>query len=211
MDKNQVDLVMVTYNSRLVLPAFFESLRKHTKSPFHLLVIDNNSTDGTRVYLQSLLKDPFFRKRMTLVLNQTNVGLAKAWNQAVKITSGRLLLFLNPDLVFTKDWLKKFTKSAARHKKTMVVGGKILNPDGTIYHAGAIGKIRGRGEPNQPGLFDREAKVRWVQGSCFLVKRDIFRKIGGFDENFFVYGEEIDFYWRVRKAGYDVLYAPVPI
>lgn len=211
MDKNQVDLVMVTYNSRLVLPAFFKSLRKQTKTPFQLLVIDNNSTDGTKAYLQSLVNKPFFRDKMRLVFNQTNTGLAKAWNQAVKLTSGRFLLFLNPDLVLTKDWLGKLTNSATRRQKAMVVGAKILNPDGTIYHAGATGKIRGRGKKNRPGLFDQEAKVRWVQGSCFLVKREIFRKIGGFDEQFFVYGEEVDFCRRVRQAGYDVLYTPVPI
>ena len=211
MDKNQVDLVMVTYNSRFVLPTFFKSLRKHTKSPFQLLVIDNNSTDGTRAYLQSLLKEPFFRDKMRLVFNKTNLGLAKAWNQAVKLTSGQFILFLNPDLVLTKGCLSKLVKSAARHEKAMVVGAKILNPDGTIYHAGATGKIRGRGKQDRPGLYDREAKVHWVQGSCFLVKREVFQKVGGFDERFFVYGEEVDFCRRVRQAGYDVLYAPVPI
>ena len=211
MDKYQVDLVMVTYNSRGVLPALFNSLRARTKSPFQLLVIDNNSMDGTKAYLQSLLKDPFFREKMRLVLNQANVGLAKAWNQAVRLTSGRFILFLNPDLVLTEDWLGKLVKYAEQHPKAMVVGAKILNPDGTIYHAGAIGKVRGRGEPDRPGLFDREAKVHWIQGSCFLVKREIFRKIGGFDERFFVYGEEVDFCHRVRQAGYEILYTPVPI
>lgn len=211
MVQTQVDLVLVTYESRPVLPAFFHSLRQFTKPPFRLLVIDNNSKDQTKAYLQAMRKDPFFGPQMRLVFNRTNLGVAKAWNQAVKITSGRYLVFLNPDLVFTKDWLQKLVQSAARHKKAMVVGVKILNPDGTIYHAGANGKIRGKGQMDRPGLFDREKKVRWVQGSCFLVKREIFGKIGGFDERFFMYGEEVDFCWRVRKAGYEVLYTPVSI
>lgn len=211
MVKTQVDLVMVTYESRLSLPTFFQSLRKYTKQPFHLLVIDNNSQDQSKTYLQAMQRDKFFGERMRLVFNRKNLGVAKAWNQAVRITSGRFIVFLNPDLKFTKDWLYKLTQSATRHKKAMVVGAKILNPDETIYHAGANGKIRGRGQKNRPDLFDQEKKVRWVQGSCFLVKREIFRKIGGFDERFFMYGEEVDFCWRVRKAGYEVLYSPVPI
>ena len=208
---NHIDLIMVTYESQLSLPTFFQSLRKYTKLPFRLLVIDNNSTDQSKVFLQAKLQDKYFRDKMQLVFNKKNLGVAKAWNQAVRMTSGRYIVFLNPDLKFTKDWLLKLTQSAARHKKAMVIGAKILNPDGTIYHAGAGGKIRGKGEKNRPGLFDQEKKVRWVQGSCFLVKREIFTEIGGFDEQFFMYGEEVDFCWRVRKAGYEVLYVPVPI
>jgi GT2 family glycosyltransferase len=209
--KDHVDLVMVSYNSRLVLPVFFQSLRKFTKSPFHLWVIDNNSTDKSQAFLKTISRDKFFRPKMTLVLNKSNTGVAKAWNQAVRLTSSPLMVFLNPDLVFTKHWLRRLTTSAARHKKAMVVGAKILNPDGTIYHAGAISRIRGKGEPNRPGFYDEEKIVHWIQGSCFLVKRTIFQQIGGFDEQFFVYGEEIDFCHRVRKAGFNVLYSPVPI
>ncbi|NLM36963.1 MAG: glycosyltransferase family 2 protein [Firmicutes bacterium] len=211
MAETQVDLVLVTYESRHFLPVFFQSLWGFTKTPFRLLVIDNNSKDQTKDYLQAMRKDPFFGAQMRLVFNPANLGVAKAWNQAVRMTSGRYLVFLNPDLMFTKDWLSKLMKYAARHKKAMVVGAKILNPDGTIYHAGATGKIQGKGEMDRPGLYDREKKVRWIQGSCFLVKREIFSIIGGFDEQFFMYGEEVDFCWRVRKAGYEVLYAPVPI
>ena len=209
--EHHVDLVLVTYTSRLCLPTFFQSLRQTTKPPFRLLVIDNNSQDQTKAYLQSKLQDPFFRHHLRRVFNKKNLGVAKAWNQAVKLTTGRFIVFLNPDLIFTRDWLHKLTQSAMRHKQAMVVGAKILNPDGTIYHAGANGKIRGKGEKNRPGLCDREKKVRWVQGSCFLVKRAIFHEIGGFDERFFMYGEEVDFCWRVRQAGYEVLYAPVPV
>jgi hypothetical protein len=211
LTKDYVDLVMVSYNSRLVLPAFFQSLRKFTNSPFHIWVIDNNSADGSQAFLKTISQDKFFRPKMTLVLNKTNTGVAKAWNQAVRLTSGRLIVFLNPDLIFTKNWLIQLVTSATRHRKAMVVGAKILNPDGTIYHAGAISKIRGKGKPNRPGLLDEEKVVHWIQGSCFLVKRAIFQKIGGFDEQFFVYGEEIDFCHRVRKAGFNVLYSPVPI
>jgi GT2 family glycosyltransferase len=211
MVKTHVDLVMVTYESALSLPTFFQSLRQSTKLPFRLLVIDNNSQDQSKAYLQSKAQDHFFRHKMQLVFNKKNLGVAKAWNQAVRMTSSRYIVFLNPDLKFTRDWLPKLIQSAARHKKAMVVGAKILNPDGSIYHAGADGKIRGKGQKDRPGLLDQEKKVRWVQGSCFLVKREIFTKIGGFDEQFFMYGEEVDFCWRVRKAGYEVLYAPVPI
>ena len=92
--EHHVDLVLVTYTSRLCLPTFFQSLRQTTKPPFRLLVIDNNSQDQTKAYLQSKLQDPFFRHHLRLVFNKKN------WvaNQAVKLTTGRFIVF-KPDLI----------------------------------------------------------------------------------------------------------------
>jgi GT2 family glycosyltransferase len=209
--KNHVDLVMVSFNSRPFLPGFFKSLQKNTKYPFQLFVIDNNSIDGSKAYLQTMLKKKFFNKKMKLTINRKNIGLAKAWNKAITFGQSEYIVFLNPDIIFTKNWLTKLIKSADKYRKAMVVGVKVLNPDGAIYHAGAISRPRGRGLQNRPGLYDREKKLRLIQGSCFLVKRAVFAKIGKFDEQFFVYGEEADFCRRVRKAGFHVLYSPVPI
>mgnify|MGYP000885551504 FL=1 len=202
---------MVSFNSRRFLPGFFKSLQKNTKHPFHLFVIDNNSTDRSKEYLKSIQKNKLFKNKMKLILNRKNIGLAKAWNQGIKLGNSKYVVFLNPDTKFTKNWLTKMVKSADKHRKAGIVGVKILNPDHTIYHAGAISRPRGKGLQNKPNLFNKEKKVRLIQGSCFLVKRWIFTKVGKFDENFFVYGEEADFCRRVRKAGFHVLYSPVPI
>lgn len=211
MSAHTVDLIMVSYNSRRDLPTFFRSLLLNTEHPYRLYVIDNNSIDGSVAYLQTILKLKFFKENMKLTLNSTNIGLAKAWNQAVAQGKNKYIVFLNPDLVFTKNWLTKLVDSAKRHRKVMIVGVKVLNPDDTIYHAGSISKPRGKGLPNAKGLFAQEEKVRSIQGSCFLVKRKAFKKVGSFDEQFFVYGEEVDFCRQVRRAGYKVLYSPVPI
>jgi hypothetical protein len=209
--KKHVDLIMVSFNSQRFLPGFFKSLQKNTKYPFRLFVIDNNSTDRSKEYLKSMLKNNFFKKKLKLVFNRKNLGLATAWNQGIKLGRSKYVVFLNPDIKFTKNWLTKMVKSADKHRKAGIVGVKILNPDHTIYHAGAISRPRGRGLQNKPNLFNKEKKVRLIQGSCFLVKRRTFTKVGRFDENFFVYGEEADFCRRVRKAGFHVLYTPVPI
>ena len=206
MVKTHVDLVMVTYESALSLPTFFQSLRQSTKLPFRLLVIDNNSQDQSKAYLQSKAQDHFFRHKMQLVFNKKNLGVAKAWNQAVRMTSSRYIVLFNPDIKFTRDWIPKLIQSAARHKKAMVVGAKILNPDGSIYHAGADGKIRGKGQKDRPGLLDQEKKVRWVRAAVFWSNAK-FSQNRGFDEQFFMYGEEVDFVSGCNR--YEVLYAPV--
>ncbi|NLC53191.1 MAG: glycosyltransferase family 2 protein [Firmicutes bacterium] len=74
---NHIDLIMVTYESQLSLPTFFQSLRKYTKLPFRLLVIDNNSTDQSKVFLQAKLQDKYFRDKMQLVFKKKNLGVRK--------------------------------------------------------------------------------------------------------------------------------------
>jgi GT2 family glycosyltransferase len=182
-------------------------IKSKTQYPYHLIVIDNNSTDLSRAYLSNIKLKDSIRSKMTLISNQYNLGVSKAWNQGIALCNGDYVVFLNPDIKLTSNWLEKMVACAKRHPKAAVVGAKILNYDGTIRHA----QGNYRNEKDGPGKFSKEAKVQVVQGSCFLVKRSIFQIIGTFDERFFVYAEEGDFCLRVRRAGYDVMYAPVPI
>lgn len=211
MDKH-ADLIMVSYNSRPFLPKFFDGVKNKTAYPLHLIVIDNNSSDGSRAYLKKMKQSDSIGKRMKLILNPKNLGVAKAWNMGINVCKGEYILFLNPDLKLTSGWLEKLISCAERHPKAGVVGAKILNFDGTIYHAGFVnGVVRGKGKKNAPDRYGTEVAVHGIQGCCFLVKRSIIPKVGKFDERFFIYAEEDDYCLRVRKAGYKVMYAPVPI
>lgn len=211
MDKH-ADLIMVSYNNRRFLPEFFHFIKSKTAYPFHLIAIDNNSTDGSRAYLIKMKQANAIGKQMKLVLNPKNLGVAKAWNQGIDLCRGKYLVFLNPDLKLTPGWLEKMIRCAERHPKTGIVGAKILNYDGTIYHAGFInGVVRGRGKKDAPGRYGTEVAVHGIQGCCFLVKRELIPVVGKFDERFFIYAEEDDYCLRARKAGFKVMYAPVPI
>lgn len=211
MMENHADLIMITYNSERFLPSIFHFIKDKTNYPYHLIVIDNNSTDQSRAYLSRLKQKDSIKDRMTLILNPQNIGVSKAWNKAMDLCNGKYVVFLNPDLKLTRGWLEKMVSCAERHPKAAVVGAKILNYDGTINHAGFLKGVRGRGEKDGPGKYDTETEVHGIQGSCFLVKRSVFPVVGKFDERFFVYGEEDDFCLRARKAGFTVMYCPVPI
>ena len=157
MDKH-ADLIMVSYNNRRFLPEFFHFVKSKTAYPFHLIVIDNNSTDGSRAYLKRMKQANSIGKRMKLVLNPINAGVAKAWNQGSTSAMVNTCVFLNPDLKLTPGWLEKMIRCAERHPRAGVVGAKILNYDGTIYHAGFVnGVVRGRGKKTRPAATARKS------------------------------------------------------
>lgn len=206
-----IDIIVISYNSFRFLPEFFHFIKNKTHLPFHLIVFDNNSADESRTYLKQLTQVDSIRDRIRLVLNSKNIGVAKAWNQGIKMCDGEFIVFLNPDIKLTDLWLEKMVHYAQNYPNAGVLGAKILNYDGTIFHAGLLNGVRGNGKKDRPDLFDSVDEVHGIQGSCFMVRRSVLPTTGLFDEQFFVYGEEDDFCKRVRKAGYSVLYTPIPI
>jgi GT2 family glycosyltransferase len=208
----RADLVAVSFNSSKHLPHFLHFIKSKTSYPYHLIMIDNHSSDISPKYLREVNKRDSIGKKMTLILNSSNIGLAKAWNVGLKHCKGEYVVFLNPDVKLTDCWLDKLILCAKRYPNAGVVGAKILTKDNIIANAGWTGhKERGRGLPNKPGIYNKEGPVDAVLGCCFLIKRSILPKVGNFDERFFLYWEELDFCRRVRKAGFSVMYCPVPI
>lgn len=208
---NHADIVMISYNSLRFLPAFFHFIKSKTRYPYQLFVFDNMSTDGSRAYLERIKKVDSISPRMKLILNPQNFGVSKVWNRGISLGNAPYIVFLNPDIKLTPNWLERMVACAERHPEAGIVGVKILNYNGTIAHAGRIGRVRGSGEKNTTGKYSQEIKVHGIQGSCFLIKRSIIPVIGKFDERFFVYGEEDDYCLRARKAGFSVMYCPVPV
>lgn len=207
-----VDLILVTYNSRRFLPDFMASLKNSTNIPFHLIVIDNASTDQTRSYLNRIkFKDSKYHS-MRIRLNPKNEGVAKAWNQGLSACTGDYIVLLNPDIKFGEFWLEQMVHCAENYPDSGVIGAKILNYDRTIDHAGFIdGVVLGRGEYDEPAKYHQIREVDGIHGCCFMVKRQILQTTGTFDERFFIYAEEDDFCIRVKKAGFKVLYCPATI
>jgi GT2 family glycosyltransferase len=203
---------MVTYNSRRFLPDFFTSLSQNTSYPFRLIVIDNYSTDHSRDYLSRISRTHPLKRHLKLVFNSRNLGLAKAWNQGIKLGDSAYLVFLNPDIILTSGWLNRLVDCAKRKPQAAVVGAKIVNYNGIIAHAGFLNKlVLGRGQPVDNSLWNLEMEVDGIHGCCFLVKRAFLSEYGAFDERFFLYAEEDDLCTRVKNAGYQVVVCPVPI
>jgi N-acetylglucosaminyl-diphospho-decaprenol L-rhamnosyltransferase len=183
-----------------------------------VVVIDNASTDGSA--------DAADADDVRLIRNPTNRYLSPAWNQGAAETDAPFLLFLNPDTEWFHGTLADLLAVARVHPRAGVVGPMLRNPDGTVYPSGrrfpslmnAVGHAfvspitrdnRFTRRYEMDG-WDRtsEREVDWVSGACMLFPRSAFDDVGGFDEGFPLYAEELDIATRLRDAGWSVVFTP---
>jgi N-acetylglucosaminyl-diphospho-decaprenol L-rhamnosyltransferase len=212
-------VVIVNYNTGPWLERCLRSLEAARGDLVtDVVVIDNDSHDGSADVAQSL--------GARLIRNPTNRYLSPAWNQGAAATDAPHLLFLNPDTEWWNGTLRQLVEIAARHPRAGIVGPLIRNPDGTVYPSGrrfpklvdAVGHAFvspfTRDNPftrrYEMEGWDRttEREVDWVSGACMLVPRPVFAAVGGFDEGFPLYGEELDIATRLRDAGWSVVFTP---
>jgi GT2 family glycosyltransferase len=206
-----LSVIIVNHNSRSFLIKTLSSLSEGLNSLNHeIIVVDNASRDGS---LEALEQDFPSVKRIAL---SENVGFARANNKGVDQASGKYLVLLNNDTYVPAGAIQKLVESKKKHPELGIIAPLILNPDGTIqlswgkdlhlfsevflkYFANRwyAWQFRRRGEKiNQ--------NVDWVSGACFLIEKELFERIGGFDENFFLYAEDADLCLRIRQLGYKI-------
>lgn len=205
---DSVDIIIVNYNTRNYLEKCIHSIEEHTDYPYKLILIDNDSTDGSKWYLNHLRE-----KGYAVYLNNHNLGCAKAWNQGIRKGHGKYILFLNPDTLVTPGWLSAMVRCAESDERIAVVGNKQVNGNGVILHAGVVEEngcavYRGVGEKDHPDRYNQMVDCIDVCGACYLIKRENLPKIGYFDERFFLYAEETDYSFRARALGFRVVYWP---
>jgi N-acetylglucosaminyl-diphospho-decaprenol L-rhamnosyltransferase len=183
-----------------------------------LVVIDNDSDDESA--------DAAEAAGVRLIRNPTNRYLSPAWNQGAAETDAPLLLFLNPDTEWFHGTLADLVAVARAHPQAGIVGPMLRNPDGTVYPSGrrfpslinAVGHAfvspitrdnRFTRRYEMDG-WDRttEREVDWVSGACMLFSRGAFDAVGGFDEGFPLYAEELDIATRLREEGWTVVFTP---
>jgi len=183
-----------------------------------VLVIDNDSDDASA--------DAAEVAGVRLIRNPTNRYLSPAWNQGAAETEAPFLLFLNPDTEWFHGTLADLIAVARAHPRAGIVGPMLRNTDGTVYPSGrrfpsltnAVGhafvspitrdnRFTRRYEIDG---WDRttEREVDWVSGACMLFARDAFDAVGGFDEGFPLYAEELDIATRLREEGWTVVFTP---
>ena len=205
-----VDIIFVCYNNRKDIKRCFTTLERYTESYNNVILIDNNSnvkTIKTIVRYKSILKKGNF----IFQRNSKNLGYAYALNQGIKISISRYLIFANLDIAFTEGWLQPLIHELKKDEVAFV-GGKILDRHKRLNSCGIGGTEknryhRGWGEKDR-GQYDKIEEVISVSGALFGSKREIFDKIGFFDENFFLYFEETEMHIRARRAGYKIIYTP---
>lgn len=198
---NKVDIIIVTCNAKNLLKRCIASIHKHTASPHLITVVDNGSNDGTLSFFRT-------QKDINIIRNNKNLGFSKAMNIGIKKTRNDLILCLDDDVEVTYNWLEGLLKYI-RNRNTGIVGCKIVYPDGRIHAAEYRIKPRmvvGWGE-RDIGQKEYVREVDGLIGPCWLMKREVVKRIGFFDERFYpCQHEDLDFCIRARLAGFKIIY-----
>lgn len=217
-----LSVIIVSYNSAAHLAGCVDSLDRYLDDvSSEVCVVDNASTDGSPAVVRR-------RPNVQLVVNAANRGFAAAVNQGLAATTGRFVLWLNPDSALLGAGARVLLDYLAAHTEVGIVGPRILDPDGSLQRSArafpsydwAVGhrhSLLTRLFPNNPyskryllGDLDPTTPrdVDWVSGACLLHRRDLVTRIDGLDEVFFMYCEDVDFCLRARQAGWAVRYHP---
>lgn len=213
-----VRAVVVTYFSGPFLDALVASIPAASTQTVPLTVVDNASTDGTVEYAAQ-------HEAISLIDSGSNLGYGGAANLGVHDSSEDWIVIVNPDVRFQPGAIDALLEAASRWPRSGVLGPQILTPDGLIYPSARELPSLGRGIghavfgwwwPTNPWTAGyrrereapRERTSGWLSGACLLVRREAFEAVGGFDESFFMYFEDIDLCERLAVAGWDVVYAP---
>lgn len=227
MSKYDLTIIIVNWNAKELLKNCLDSIYKNTKDfKFEIIVVDNNSSDDSCI----MLKDKYLDKKdFRLIENKDNKGFAGANNQAIRTAEGKVILLLNPDTIINGDVIHKTYEYLISEEKLGVAGCKVLNTDGTLQLAcrrmaprpkDAFFKLFGISKlfKKNKNLTrynlthvseDEFLDVDSVSGCFLMIKKEVIDKIGLLDETFFMYGEEMDWCMRAKKAGYIVRYCPV--
>ncbi len=218
-----LSIIIVNYNTIDLLKQTIQSVLDSTKNiQYEIIVSDNNSHDGS----QEMVRKNF--AKVMLIENKGNLGFSKANNIAIKKSKGRYVLLLNSDTVVLENCMEKSMKYMDKNIDIGVLGCKVVLRDGTLDHACR------RGFPTpEASLFymlkldklfpgnekfsrytmsylheDSVNEVDSLTGAFMMVKREAVDKVGFLDENFFMYGEDIDWCFRIKESGFKVVYYP---
>lgn len=218
-----VSIIIVSWNTRQITCDCIRSIYgQPSKVDYEVIVVDNASSDDS---VEVIKRD---YPQVILIENKQNQGFAAANNQGIAIARGQYILLLNSDTLIRDQAITKIVSFADAHPGAAVVGCRVLNPDRTLQptcfmfpsilnmflSASYLYKIFPKSK-----FFGRERMTWWdrsdvrevdvVTGCFMLVKREAVRQVGMMDERFFMYGEETDWCYRLKQAGWKVVFAPV--
>jgi GT2 family glycosyltransferase len=218
----KLSIVIICWNDWKVIENCLRSIFTRThRTEYEVIVSDNGSTDGS---IENIRREfPTVR----VIENGANLGFARANNIGIREARGEYVLILNPDTIIHEGALDRWIDFADCHTEAGAVGCRVHNPDGSYQRSGrpfptifryfvaALG-LRFLGRLKSPVLLDEyetwkgdtEREIDWQSGACLMVRGDLLRKLGGFDERFFYQFEEVDLCRRVWSAGYRIRFTP---
>jgi N-acetylglucosaminyl-diphospho-decaprenol L-rhamnosyltransferase len=208
----KLSVIVVTHNDRGHLENCLESLaRADGANDMEIYVVDNASTDGTPEFVADKYPE------IHLVLLTENMGFSKANNIGLRQCRGQSVMFLNPDTALPKNGLTGLL--AALDNPAVGAVGPILYNRENHFQVSFGGRRTFFRELIQKGVLNpclkrrigrlqRPRRVTWISGACLCVRREVLDGVGGFDEHFFLYFEDIDLCYRIRKANWEILVHP---
>jgi len=218
----KLSICIVSWNVAGLLEKCMDSIyRNPPAASFEVIITDNDSKDGSA----DLIKTKY--PQASVIENKTNVGFSAGNNKAIKAGTGEYVLILNPDTEVLPGSLNKLIEFLDKNPDAAIVAPKLLNPDGSLQRScmgfptlGAMAMRQlfieqlWRGNPYSKKYlmtdfnYERVSEVDQPMGACLMVRRDVLDRVGTFDEHSFMFFDEVDLCFRIKKAGLKIFFTP---
>ena len=209
----KIAVVILNWNGEKLLEQFLPSIVNYSPEA-DIYVADNASTDDSVSYLKA------FFPTVKIIRNESNLGFAEGYNEALKHVDSEIYALVNSDIEVTENWLKPIIETFENEPKTAIIQPKLLDFKRKEYfeYAGAAGGFidkygypycRGRvfeTLEKDNGQYDDNCEIFWASGACFFIRSSVYKDLKGFDADFFAHQEEIDLCWRAFNKGHKIKY-----
>ncbi len=219
----ELSVIIVNWNTKKLLWDCLASICKFTQNvEFEVIVVDNNSNDGSRKMVKSRFP------KVKLISNNDNLGFAKANNIGIKSATGKYILLLNSDTYLIENSLQKLVELAEKQENLGVLAPQLLNSDKSIQQSVGFfpdlpqvffwmtfiddlpfGQILKPYHVDHDVFYKSEQEIEWATGAAMFVPKNVIQKAGFLDEQIFMYGEDIEWCYRIKKAGFQIIYTPI--
>ena len=208
-----IAIVILNWNGEALLERYLPSVVQFSNGA-DIYLADNASTDGSVAFVKNNYPT------VKIIQNSVNGGFAKGYNDALDHVDADIYCLLNSDVEVTENWLEPIKKAFLEIPDAAIIQPKILDllrKDHFEYAGAAGGFLDKFGYPfcrgrifqaleKDTGQYDDISEIFWATGACMFIKSQVFRSLGGFDEDYFAHQEEVDLCWRAQNNGYKVYY-----
>ncbi len=229
-----LSIVILSYNTKTVLKDCIDSILKNSLGlSYEIIVVDNASKDGSVAMLSSFVRK---EKRVRFILNKVNVGFAAGNNQGISVAKGKVVLLLNSDTLVNDNCLGEMVSWLERHKDVGAMSPALKNKDASFQGTGGYFPTLVRvflwmfflddipfmdffikpyhpmhaQSPFYKGTrnYLHASEIDWITGAFMMIRKEALEEVGGLDEDYFMYVEDTDLCFRIKKAGWRIWYKP---